>query len=105
MFWSKNKKNMYTPAYPSFAIYQWGIWGYILHIYVFMMGRLHFLMVFKGRTSVLIPPVSDDTTFCYLLWQSQSENHVLGLNDIVCTNERWVRSSSSSACGQTNISI
>ena len=20
MFWSKNKKNMYTPAYPSFAI-------------------------------------------------------------------------------------
>ena len=31
MFWSKNKKNMYTPAYPSFAILKFGISGYILH--------------------------------------------------------------------------
>ena len=23
MFWSKNKKNRYTPAYPSFAIYNY----------------------------------------------------------------------------------
>ena len=30
MFWSKNKKNRYTPAYPSpFAIQKWGLRGYI----------------------------------------------------------------------------
>ena len=29
MFWSKNKKNRYTPANPSFAILKWGIKGYI----------------------------------------------------------------------------
>ena len=27
MFWSKNKKNRYTPAYPSFAIYKSGVQG------------------------------------------------------------------------------
>ena len=27
MFWSKNKKDRYTPAYPSFAILKWGIMG------------------------------------------------------------------------------
>ena len=33
MFWSKNKKNRYTPAYPSFK--KWGIRGYTLHGHVF----------------------------------------------------------------------
>ena len=28
MFWSKNKKNSYTPANPSFAIQKWGLRGY-----------------------------------------------------------------------------
>ena len=37
MFWSKIKKNRYTPAYPSFAIYKWGSRGYTLHGHVFMM--------------------------------------------------------------------
>ena len=27
MFWSKNKKNRYTIAYPSFAIQKWGLGG------------------------------------------------------------------------------
>ena len=27
MFWCKNKKNRYTPAYPSFAIKKWGLRG------------------------------------------------------------------------------
>ena len=27
MFWSKNKKNSYTPAYPSFALYKSGVQG------------------------------------------------------------------------------
>ena len=27
MFWSKNKKNRYTPAYPSFATSKWGSRG------------------------------------------------------------------------------
>ena len=27
MFWSKNKKNRYTPAYPSFTIQKWGLVG------------------------------------------------------------------------------
>ena len=37
MFWSKNKKNRYTPAYPSFAIQKWGSRGYTLHGHVFLM--------------------------------------------------------------------
>ena len=37
MFWSKNKKNRYTPAYPSFAIEKWGSRGYTLHGHVFLM--------------------------------------------------------------------
>ena len=37
MFWSKNKKNRYTPPYPSFAILKWGLRGYTLHGHVFMM--------------------------------------------------------------------
>ena len=36
MFWSKSKKNRYTPAYPSFAK-KWDIRGYILHGHVFLM--------------------------------------------------------------------
>ena len=27
MFWSKNKKNRYTPAYPNFALKKWGSGG------------------------------------------------------------------------------
>ena len=37
IFWSKNKKNRYTPAYPSFTILKWGLTGYLFHGYVFMM--------------------------------------------------------------------
>ena len=37
MFWSKNKKNRYTPAYPSFSISKWGSRGYTLHGHVFLM--------------------------------------------------------------------
>ena len=37
MFWSKNKKNSYTPAYPSFAIQKLGLRGNSLHRYVFLM--------------------------------------------------------------------
>ena len=40
MFWSKNKKNRYTPAYPSFAIYKWGLRGYILHKHLIMMMNI-----------------------------------------------------------------
>ena len=39
MFWSKNKKNRYTPAYPSLTIYKWGIRGYLFHGHVFLMVR------------------------------------------------------------------
>ena len=37
MFWSKNKKNRYTPANTSFAIQKWDIRGYSLHGHVFLM--------------------------------------------------------------------
>ena len=35
-FGAKIRKNMYTPAYPSFTI-NWGIRGYSLHGHVFLM--------------------------------------------------------------------
>ena len=31
MFWIKNKKIRYTPAYPNFAILKWGIRGCTLY--------------------------------------------------------------------------
>ena len=37
MFWSKNKKNRYTPAYPNFAVQKWGLRGYTFHGHVFLM--------------------------------------------------------------------
>ena len=39
MFWSKNKKNRYTPANPSFNIIKkkWGLRGYSLYGHVFLM--------------------------------------------------------------------
>ena len=39
MFWSKNKKNRYTPLNPSFSIIKWGSRGYILHGHVFVMVK------------------------------------------------------------------
>ena len=38
MFWSKNKKNRYYPANPSFAIQNWGSRGYTLYGHVFLMS-------------------------------------------------------------------
>ena len=38
MFWSKNKKNKYSPPYPSFPILKWGSRGYSLHGHVFVMN-------------------------------------------------------------------
>ena len=38
MFWSKNKKNRYTPAYPIFTTYKWGLRGYAFHEHVFLMN-------------------------------------------------------------------
>ena len=41
MFWSKNKKNRHTPAYPSFAVSKWGIRGYTIHGHVFLMKKVY----------------------------------------------------------------
>ena len=38
MFWSKNKKNRYTPEYPRFTIQKWGSRGYTLHGHAFVMA-------------------------------------------------------------------
>ena len=35
MFWSKNKKNRYTPAYPNFFLYKSGVQGCILFMDMF----------------------------------------------------------------------
>ena len=60
VFWRKNKKNRYTPAYPSFAIKMWGSRGYTLHGRVFLMKRLtcygllvYRIMVFTTRCDFL----------------------------------------------------
>ena len=45
MFYSKNKKNRYTPANPSFTIRKWGLRGYTLHRHVFLM---HFQIISEG---------------------------------------------------------
>ena len=37
MFWSQNRKNRYTPAYPSFSTSKWGLRRYTLHGHVFLM--------------------------------------------------------------------
>ena len=38
MFWSKNKKNRYTLAYPSLTMIKVGLRRYTLHGHVFLMG-------------------------------------------------------------------
>ena len=53
MFWSKNKKNRYTPVYPSFAIQKWGLRGYTFHGHVFLVSqfgnrKLKTMMIGKG---------------------------------------------------------
>ena len=40
MFWSKNKKNRYTPTYTSFAILKWGSRGYTFHGHVLLMKMI-----------------------------------------------------------------
>ena len=37
MFWSKNKKNMYTRVNPTFSIQKWGVRGCSLHGHVILM--------------------------------------------------------------------
>ena len=37
MFWSKNKKKMYTPVNPSFTISKWDVRGSSLHAVVFVI--------------------------------------------------------------------
>ena len=39
MFWSKTKKNSYTPAIPSFVAQKWCIRGYSLHGHVFLVEK------------------------------------------------------------------
>ena len=46
MFWSKNKKNRYTLANPSFAIEKWGLRGYTFHGHVFLMACFFKLIKF-----------------------------------------------------------
>ena len=36
-FRAKIRKDRYTPAYPSFSIYKWGLRGYTFHGHVFLM--------------------------------------------------------------------
>ena len=43
MFWSKNKKNRYTTAYPIFAILKWGMRGYTFQGHVFLMLSMSLL--------------------------------------------------------------
>ena len=52
MFWSKNKKNRYTPANPSFAIEKWGLRGYTFHGCVFLMAVCQDLTV-RSKGSVV----------------------------------------------------
>ena len=48
MFWSKNKKNRYTPAYPNFDIQKWGVRGHSFHGHVCMMEDNHFIQTDDG---------------------------------------------------------
>ena len=66
MFWSKNTKNRYTPAYPSFTISKWGLRGYSLHGHVFLMSRM-------------LIDISDTSTPLWKIqeWHETSENVLL----------------------------
>ena len=54
MFWSKNKKNRYTPAYPSFTIQKWSLRGYTFHGHVFLMlmWLLWFTLCFNVKSDL-----------------------------------------------------
>ena len=54
MFWSKNKKNMYTRVNPTFSISKWGVRGCSLHGHVILMSLGTLQMLMNGK-SCLIP--------------------------------------------------
>ena len=43
LFWSKNKKNMYTRVNPTFSIVKWGLRGCSLHGHVILMISIDLL--------------------------------------------------------------
>ena len=45
MFWSKNKKNRYTPAYPSSTIQKWGLRGYSIHVFLMRIQSSYFKLL------------------------------------------------------------
>ena len=52
MFLSINKKNRYTPAYPTFAIFiKVGLRGYILHEHVFVIKDSPKALIFSVQSS------------------------------------------------------
>ena len=54
LFWSQNKKNRYTSAYPSFIVRKWGLKGYTFHGHVFLM--ILFVSV-RSLHPAIVPPV------------------------------------------------
>ena len=75
LFWSKNKKNMYTPAYPNFSILKWGLRGYTLHGHVFLMPRnvnllfiCNFQATFHTHDSVTLQHFHPSKFMCKQNW-------------------------------------
>ena len=68
MFWSKNKKNRYTPAHPSFSIYI----------------KVGFKGVYIARTCFPDEPISSDRARCkyheYVMHVSYHHDVIFGLN-------------------------
>ena len=62
MFWSKNKKNRPTPAYPSFAIQKRGSRGYTLYGHVFLMN-LGNIMTHIGKSVMSLVDMTINSNF------------------------------------------
>ena len=59
MFWNKNKKNRYTPTYPSFTLLKWGIRGYSLHRHVFLMTDEDYYCLGNFGNEFVFTPLKD----------------------------------------------
>ena len=64
MFWSKNKKNRYTPANPNFAILKWGSRGYTFHGHVFLMICVSYSFSVRRTLTQHLEQLADAESTC-----------------------------------------
>ena len=62
-------KNRYTPPYPSFAIYKWGLRGYTCHRHVSLMMKFRYQVT---KSSLLVHHIYKDQRVSFIIMTFRS---------------------------------